>query len=168
LNFDFNQSSIVINDNTMQGIHFDLSNNNLYIASWNGRSIYIYHTNNEITFNKIHTVSSTIRLGGITTSNDKIYTGAENGAILVYDKLNYTLIQVLANMCPIFIWSVKFDCNGNMIYSCQSPPIVKIIGANGINSTLILSGSITDAFGTYIDSMNRLWIGGNGGFVVFN
>jgi hypothetical protein len=58
LNFDLNQNSTVITGDTFQGIHFDFSDNNLYIASFNSRSIYIYHTNDEINFNKIANIST--------------------------------------------------------------------------------------------------------------
>jgi ligand-binding sensor domain-containing protein len=55
-----------------------------------------------------------------------------------------------------------------MIYSCWAPPILKIIGANGINSTILLNDTFNSAYDSYIDSKNRLWIGGNNGFVVYN
>jgi ligand-binding sensor domain-containing protein len=145
-----------------------LSNNNIYIASSSSQSIYIYHTNDEITFNKIYTVSTSYQLRSITTNNDRIYTGTQNGAILVYNKTNYTLIQVMGYMCSSAINSVKFDCNDNMIYSCEFPPMLKIIGKNGINTTVSLNNTFTQAYETFVDSKNRLWIGGNNGLVIYN
>jgi hypothetical protein len=168
LDFDLGQSSVVITDNSINGIHFDLSNNNIYIASWVGQSIYIYHTNDETTFNKINTTIASYSLVSITINNDKIYTGTDNGTILVYNKTNNALIQVMSNMCSSQIRSVKYDCNNNMIYSCETPPMVKIIGKNGINSTLQLSDSFTRVYDQYIDSKNRLLISGRNGTVVYN
>jgi hypothetical protein len=168
LTFDLNQSAIVINDTSIIGIHFDLSNNNIYIATWNTQSIYIYHTNDEITFNKTSTIKTSHKLESITIYNDKIYTGSSNGTVLVYNKTSYALLQVMDNMCESFIYSLKFYCISNMIYSCFSPPMVRIIGTNGINTTFLLNDTFTEAFDTYIDSKNRLWIGGNNGFVVYN
>jgi DNA-binding beta-propeller fold protein YncE len=167
LDFDLNHSSNVINDPSIYGIHFDLSTNNIYIASWNRQSIYIYHTNDETTFNKIHTIGTSHSLRSITIHNDKIYTGTDNGRILVYNNTNNALIQVMVNMCSSSIWSVKFDCNDNMIYSCFYPPMVKIIGTNGINTTIPLNDIFMLASGLYIDSKNRLWIGGHNGSVVY-
>jgi ligand-binding sensor domain-containing protein len=164
LDFDLNQISIAINDNSMEDIHFDLSNNRLYIASWAHR-IYIYHTNDEITFNKIHTVNADYGLGGITIYNDKIYTGTEFGVILVYNKTSNTLIQTMNNMCSSHIYSISNDFFGNMIYSCKSPPMVKIIGTN---ATLLLSNTFSEVWTTFIDSKNILWIGGVNGIVVYN
>jgi outer membrane protein assembly factor BamB len=152
----------------MRGIYFDLSDNNIYVASVNGQSIFVYHTNDEITFNKTATINTSYRQVSITINNDKIYTGTDNGTILVYNKTNNHLIQVMATICSSEIRSVKFDCNGNMIYSCATPPMVKIIGADGTNSTLLLNDSLTEAYETYIDSKNRLWITGMNGFVVYN
>jgi WD40 repeat protein len=152
----------------VQGVHFDLSNNNLYIASWNEGSIYIYHTNDEITFNKTHTIITSYTLRSITINNHIIYTGTNNGTILVYNKTNNALIQVMSNMCSSQIRSVKYDCNNNMIYSSETPPMVKIIGKNGINSTLQLSDSFTRVYDQYIDSKNRLLISGRNGTVVYN
>jgi 6-phosphogluconolactonase (cycloisomerase 2 family) len=168
MSFDLNQSINIINDNGMRGIHFDSNDKTIYITSWNNQAIYIYHTNDETTFNKIHTISTSYSLRAITTSSGKIYTGTNDGRILVYNKTNYGSIQVMNNMCSSLVWSVEFDCNGNMIYSCESPPMLKIMGANGINSTLLLNNTFTKALETYIDSKNRLWIGGNPGIVVYN
>jgi hypothetical protein len=74
LSFDFDQSSIVINDTSVHGIHFDLCNKNLYIASWTGQSIFIYHTDDEITFGKINTIRTSVNLASLTINNDRIYT----------------------------------------------------------------------------------------------
>jgi hypothetical protein len=167
LDFDLNRSSIEINADSINGIHFDLLNNNLYVALHNNNSISIYHTNDEITFNKIHTISTSYNLRSITINNDKIYTGTSNGAILVFNKTNNALIQVMSNICSSGIRSVKYDCNGNMICSCNSPPMIKIIGANGINSTILLNNLFTSASEIYIDSKNRLWITGKYGFVIY-
>jgi ligand-binding sensor domain-containing protein len=145
-----------------------LCNGKLYIASYHSRSIYIYQTIDEITFNKIHTISTLELLVSITINSGKIYTGTNNGRILVYNKTNNALVQVMHDMCLSHIRSVKFDCNGNMIYSCLTPPMVIVIGTNGINSTLLLSGTFTQASEIYIDSKNRLWIGGNNGIVIYN
>jgi hypothetical protein len=151
----------------MHGIYFDLSNNNLYIASYWFQKIYIYHTNDEITFNKNGSISASYHLLSITIKNDNIYTGTINGTILVYNKVNGSLRQVMTNMCSSNIWSVRHDCNGNMIYSCYNPPMLKIIGINGINSTLLLNDSFPLATETFIDSKNRLWIGGRNGSIVY-
>jgi ligand-binding sensor domain-containing protein len=169
LNFDLNQSSSVINDTSINGIHFDFSNNNVYIASWSGKSIHIYHTNDETTFSKLPSISASYWLRSITTNNDKIYTGTSDGRILVYNKTSNALLKDMANMCSNNIYSVKYECNGNIIYSCEwNPVMVKITGTNGINFTLSLNGILTRAYDTYIDSKNRLWIGGNNGFVIYN
>jgi ligand-binding sensor domain-containing protein len=168
LNFDLNQSSIVINDHSMQGIYFDLSDNNIYIASWSGQSIFIYHTNDEITFNKIGTIRTSYLLLSITINNDKIYIGTKNEIILVYNKTNKSLVQVMDKMCSNSISSVKYDCMGNMIYLCWSPPMVKMMGTNDINSTLLLNDLFNFVFEAFIDSKNRLWTGGNNGFIVFD
>jgi hypothetical protein len=159
-----------MNESSVHGIHFELSNYNIYIASFGGRSIYIYHTYDEITFSKIDTISALYDLDPITIHNDKIYTGTDNanGKILVYNKTSSILSFDLDNMCSMRIRSIKFDWNGNMIYSCGMPPMVNIIAKNGINSTLLLDDIFTEAFEIYIDSQNRLWIGGNDGFVVYN
>jgi ligand-binding sensor domain-containing protein len=165
LDLDLNQSSIVINDTPVWSIHFESSNNNLYITSWD--SLSIYHTNDEINFIKIHTISTSYHIYSITINNDKIYTGTNDSTILVFNKTNNSLIQVMNNMCSSSIWSVKFDCNDNMIYSCFYPPMVKIIGTNGINTTIPLNDIFMLASGLYIDSKNRLWIGGHNGSVVY-
>jgi ligand-binding sensor domain-containing protein len=169
LDFDLNQNSIVITDNTIQGIHFDVSNNNIYIASWNGKSVFIYHTNDEITFNKIYTLSTLdFALASVTINNDKIYAGTINRRILVYNKTSYALIQNMTNVCSNIIRSIKFDCNGNMIYSCENHPMVRIMGANGINSTFLLNDTFTRVDEAFVDSKSRLWIGGTNGSVVYN
>jgi ligand-binding sensor domain-containing protein len=152
----------------MNGIHFDLSTNNLYIAILNAQSINVYHSNDEITFNNTANVITSYNLFSITINNNKIYTGTNDGTILVYDKTNYALIQIMADMCTSSIRSIKFDFNGNMIYSCFNPPMVKIIGMTCINSTLLLNGTLSEVSETYIDSNDRLWIGGNNGSVVYS
>jgi hypothetical protein len=144
-----------------------LSNNNIYIASWS-YSIYIYYTNDEITFNKIHTISSSIRLAAITIYNGNIYAGTNNGRILVYDKINFSLTQNIATLCSEVIRSIKFYYNANMIHSCFNPPKAIIIGTNGVSSLLLLNDSFTRASETYIDSKNRLWIGGDTGLIVYD
>jgi hypothetical protein len=166
LNFDLNQSSNVVNDFSIWGIYFDLCDKNLYIASWSGQSIFIYHTNDEITFNKIDTIITSYDLISITINYDKIYTGTGDGAILVFNKTNNALIKTMDNLCSNFIESVKYECNGDMFYSCDNPPKLKVIGTNGINSTLFLNEFFT-AHEAYIDLKNRLWIGGNNGFVIY-
>jgi ligand-binding sensor domain-containing protein len=168
LNFDLIQIANVISDYDMRGIYFDLSSNNFYIVSWGGRTIYIYHTNDEVNFDKIHNITTSYNLEAITINNGKIYIGTGVGKILVYNKTNYDLIQVMENMCSSSVNSVKYDCQGNMIYSCSNPPMVKIIGSNGINTTVLLNDTFTGTRDTYIDSRNRLWIGGNNGAVVYN
>jgi hypothetical protein len=72
------------------------------------------------------------------------------------------------NMCSSTTEAITYDCNDNMIYSCWSPPMVKIIGANGTDFTLLLSDSFTEAYEIYMDSKNRLWISGYIGFVIYN
>jgi WD40 repeat protein len=168
LNFDLTQSSTVINDTSVWSIHFDLSNNYLYVASYWDQSIRVYNTNDEITFNKIATISTSYFLYSITTDSDKIYTGTEEGAILVYSKTSLGLIKVMDNMCSSPIYSVKYDCNGNMIYSCFNPPVIKAIGKNNINATLSVNDSFNRALEAFTDSKNRLWIGGNNAIVAYS
>jgi DNA-binding beta-propeller fold protein YncE len=169
LNFELNQSSIVVNnDNLIRGVYFELSNNNLYVTSESHKSIYIYQTYDEITFNKIANISTSYLIFSITINYDNIYIGTSNGTILVYNKTSNALMKLMANMCSSFIRSIKFDCNANMIYSCTHPPMVKIIGADGINSTLLLNDFFTESLETYVDSKSRLWIGGKNGFIVYN
>lgn len=77
-------------------------------------------------------------------------------------------MQVMANMCSSSIRLVKFDCNGNMFYSCYSPPIIKIIGTSGVNTTLFLNDTFPLAYDTFTDSKNRLWLGGRYAFAIYN
>jgi ligand-binding sensor domain-containing protein len=145
-----------------------MSDNNLYITSYLGQSLYIYHTNDEITFIKIHTISASVRLLGLAVNSNKIYTGTGEGTILVYNKTTKALVQFMDNMCSSLIYSVKTDCNNNLIYTCKFPPEVKILGTNGINFTLLLDNTFVNAYETFIDSKNRLWIGARAGIVVYN
>jgi hypothetical protein len=149
-------------------IHFDLSNSDLYITSWFGKSICVYHTNDEISFYLTANISTLYHSISIGINNNKIYSGSENNAIFVYNKTTYTLERNMTTMCSYNVWSVRFDFKGNMIYSCFYPPIVRIIGTNGINSTLLLNDSFPHVYVVYCDSKNRLWIGGNNSFVVYN
>jgi hypothetical protein len=167
LNFYLNQNSTVVSDESIQGIHFDLSNKNLYIASNDHQSIFIYHTNDEITFYKNGSISTSYHLFSITINNDKIYTGTNGSTVLVYNKNNFNIIQVMDSMCSGRIYSIKFDYYGDIIYSCGTPPKVKVIGSNGINLTLSFDDTYYSVHETYIDSKKRLWIGGNNGFVVY-
>jgi hypothetical protein len=163
------QSLTVMSEDSIHGIHFELSSKIIYIASHNRKSIYIYRTYDEITFSRINNITTLYDLDPITIHNDKIYTGTNNanGKILVYNKTSSALLYEMDNMCSMRIRSIKFDFN-DMIYSCAIRPMVKIIGTNGFNSTLLLNDIFTEVFETYIDSKKRLWIGGNNGFVVYN
>lgn len=161
-----NVTSTVLNDSSINGIHYEVATNNLYIASYEGQSIYIYNTNDEITFTKEPSINTSYNLVSITINMDKIYTGSSNGTILVYNKTSYDLIETKSGMCPNYIDSVKIHCNSCMIYSCFNPPMVNIIETNGTSSSILLNGTFKYAHESIIDSHNRLWVGGYNGFAI--
>lgn len=69
--------------------------------------------------------------------------------------------------CTTDIRSIKFSRDGNMIYSCEYPPMVKISGVNRKNTAFLLNNTFIRAFETFTDSKKRLWVGGNNGFIIY-
>lgn len=163
--FDMNLISTVVSGLNILGIHYDLITSNLYIASFSGYAIYIYHTIDEITFVRKATINSSHVFLSIDIYLDRIYAGADR-SILVYNKTSHNLIETMSNVCPGNIFSVRLDCIGNLIYSCEDPPKITIVGKNGVNSSLYLNGTFFATYETRVDSKNRLWVGGNNGFAI--
>lgn len=163
-----NVISTVLYGTRIEGIHFDSTSYNLYVALGGGTAIYIYNTIDQDTFNNIATINtSPYNLRSITIKMDKIYVGTSNGIMLVFNKTSHDRIRIINTLCTSCIISVEIDCNEAMAYSCYNPPMVNIIETNGKNSSISLNGTFSRAYDTLIDSQNRLWLSGNGGFAIY-
>lgn len=169
MKFDFELAyiSTIFNGSSINGIHFELTSGSLFVVSSSNDKTYVLNTNDEINFNEIKNISVSIDPSSITIFMDKIYIGTSLGHILVYNKTNHNYISNSGKISLSYIRSVNFDCHGNMIYSCWSPPLIYMLNLNGTNLTMPMNNLFSNVQQVYVDSMKRLWIGGVKGFAIF-
>lgn len=129
----------------------------MYLASIFSKTVYVYYTIDETSFSKLTTTNivSSEAIYSVTVNNGKIYTGDELGNIYVYNETVGTFIQNMSNLCSSSIYSVKFDCDGNLIYSCTLQGSFKILWKD-TSSTASFSSSFQFLYEAFIDSKGRL------------
>jgi outer membrane protein assembly factor BamB len=166
LDFDLTSSTLVLTGMNARDIHYDTNNDIFYIISYPHNSIRIFTVQNDITFTQINSFNTPPQPVSLAFYSNEIYVGTELGNIFVYNS-NYVLFKNMTNICntatPIF--SIKFDSQGNMFYTCSADKSIKILYANGVTETIAHS---SNTYGVLPDSNNKLWVTEAGRFYVYN
>lgn len=164
LNFNLHRSIYCAHG--LQSISYDLDTGKLYVSLQSKNQILIFQaSNNETTFTFLTNLFTPDLIQSIEVYLNKIYVGSNSNQISVFNDSNYTLSNTINNICPSsldYISSIRFDCSGNLIYSCGYSLIVKIKDSNNLDKDILLDGYFDYVGDTLIDSKNRFWIGGNG------
>jgi hypothetical protein len=168
LDFELNLVRVIQTYGRLCGIQYDVQSDKLYVVSYTAKQIQIYDSKDEETrFDLVHSIPLPINTPlSLALYLNNLYLGHESGTIYKYNAVDYSYINEMASSCSgSAINSIKFDCNGNMAYSCRNSKTLNILYKNGEFQTKTFTQEV---YAIMFDSSNRLWVAADENLSIFN